>query len=197
MEIKNSGTDYAHYIRKILTLVVLTFIFSIVSGQGSKKEIPPLKERLFYGGSFSLQLGTITNIELSPVIGLWILPRVAVAAGPSYTFYKFGPDRTDIFGGRAYAQYVLFRDLDKFIPLGIHTSLFFHVEDEMLSLESEFWHGTPVITKRFTVNTFLSGVGISQQIGTRSSLNFMVLWALNTTEEGLYSNPEIRIGFVF
>jgi len=47
------------------------------------------------------------------------------------------------------------------------------------------------------INTILAGGGLSQQIGRRAALNFMVLWALNDSGYGLYSNPEIRIGFVF
>jgi hypothetical protein len=183
--------------RKILTFVILTFLFSIISGQESRQEVPPLKERLFYGGNFSLQLGTITSIEVSPVIGLWVLPRLAIALGPSYSFYKYYDVKTDIYGGRSYVQFVALRDLDKFIPLGIHTSFFLHLEDEMLSLESDSWTNAPANTKRFLINTVLSGVGISQQIGTRSAINFMVLWTLNDSGYEIYSNPEIRIGFVF
>lgn len=193
----NTETVYINNMRKILTFVILTFLFSIISGQESRREVPPLRERLFYGGSFSLQFGTITNIEVSPVIGLWVLPRLAVAVGPSYSYYKYYDIKTDIYGGRSYVQFVVLRDLDKFIPLGIHTSFFLHLEDEMLSLESDSWSNAPVNSKRFIINTVLAGVGISQQVGTRSSINFMVLWALNDSGYEIYSNPEIRIGFVF
>ncbi|MBA4321179.1 MAG: hypothetical protein C0408_00025 [Odoribacter sp.] len=197
MERKNFETVCIRYMRKILALVIFVFLFSILSGQKTRQEVPPLKERLFYGGSFSLMLGSVTNIEISPVIGLWILPRVAVAAGTSYTFYKSDNVKTDIFGGRAFVQYVLFRDLDKFIPLGIHTSFFLHTEDEMLSLDSYFWKINPGTQQRFIINTVLSGVGLSQQIGTRASVNFMVLWPLNDSGYSIYSSPEFRIGFIF
>jgi hypothetical protein len=181
----------------IMSILVGFFLTSILSGQRVKEDTPPLKERLFYGGSFSLQLGTITNIEVSPVIGLWVLPRLAVAAGPNYRFYKDWIGRTNIYGGRSYVQFVIFRDLDKFIPLGIHTSIFLHCEDEMLSLESEYWKNITYDPKRFLINTVLGGAGISQQVGKRSSFNIMVLWALNDPGYDIYGNPEIRVGFVF
>lgn len=171
--------------------------FSGKDGNSSESDSPSVKERLFYGGSFSLQLGTVTNIEISPVIGFWILPRVALAAGPSYRYYKFYSSRTSIYGGRTYVQYVVFRDLDKLIPLGIHTSLFLHAEDEMLSLDSEYWRNVTLSPKRFTVNTFLAGAGLSQQISKRGSINFIVLWALNQSDDQVYNNPEIRISFIF
>jgi hypothetical protein len=197
MEKKNAKTVCVSNVRKILALLILSFLFSILSGQESDKDTPALKDRLFYGGNMALQFGTITNIEISPVIGLWVFPKLAVAIGPSYSFYEYNSVKTDIYGGRSYIQYVLFRDLDKYIPLGIHTSLCLHLEDEMLSLDSRYWENTSVSANRFIVNTVLGGVAISQQIGSRSSVNLMILWTLNDPGYQIYSNPEIRIGFVF
>jgi len=197
MEKKNAKTVCVSNVRKVLALLVLSFLFSILSGQESDRDTPALKDRLFYGGNIALQFGTITNIEISPVIGLWIFPKLAVAIGPSYIYYKDMYGATDIYGGRSYIQYVIFRDLDKFIPLGIHTSLCLHLEDEMLSLDSRLKDNTSLSTNRFMVNTVLGGIAISQQIGSRSSVNLMILWTLNDPGYQLYSNPEIRIGFVF
>ena len=186
---------------KVKKLKILFILLAIAGqfayGQRAREEKPPLGERLFYGGSFSLQLGTITDIEFSPIIGFWLLPRLAVAAGPSYQFYKFYDLRTDIFGGRSYLQVVLLRDIDKFIPLGIHTSIFFHLEDEILALKTDFWKGVDPPPERFTINTILGGAGLSQQLGRRSSVNMMVLWALTDSGYEIYSTPEFRISFVF
>ncbi len=195
-------TDYFGYKRKVLILYLLTFIFSAISGQeSSREEAPPLKERLFFGGNFSLQLGTYTNIEVSPVIGFWLRPRIAVAVGPDYNYYKDPYQNTNIYGGRAYAQFVVLRDLNKFLPLGSGTGIFLHLEDEVLSLDSFTWKNITTSPKRFAINTGLAGVGLSQQIGRRAAVNFMVLWAIYESDPDLsskiYSNPEIRIGFVF
>lgn len=180
-----------------ILLIILLFSYTISNAQNTREEAPPLKERMFYGGSFSLQLGTITNIEISPVAGLWVLPRLGIAAGPTYRFYKYISDKTNIYGGRIYAQYVFFRDMDRIVPLGIHTSLFMHVEDEMLSLESKFWQNVSLKPKRFMINTVLAGAGLSQQIGEKASINIVVLWALNDSGYEIYSNPEVRFSFVF
>ena len=194
---KITKTVYAYSVRKILTFITLTFLFTTLSGQESSQDTPALKDRLFYGGNCALQFGTITNIEISPVIGIWVFPKLAIAAGPTYHHYKDYYSKTDIYGGRSYIEFVVFQDLDKFIPLGIHTSLFLHMEDEMLSLEPGSLPNTSDKTKRFLVNTVLAGGGISQQIGTRSAVNLMFLWTLNDSGYQIYSNPEIRIGFVF
>jgi hypothetical protein len=201
MVMKNFILVYVSILKKLLIICQLTFMFSNISGQVSTKEVPPLKDRLFYGGNFSLQLGTVTNIEVSPVIGIWVQPRIAVALGPDYNFYKDPYQKTSIYGGRAYVQFVVFRELNKFIPLGNGTGLFLHLEDEVLSLDSFSWKNIATSPKRFSINTVLAGAGLSQQIGRRAAVNFMVLWAIGESDPDMtskiYSNPEIRIGFVF
>ncbi len=182
----------------LLGLFVLNF--PAAEAQKEEEERPPIKERIFFGGNFSLQIGTYTDIELSPLVGVWIFPRIAVAAGPSYRFYKFLDEKTNIFGLHTYAQFVFLRDLDKILPTGMHTSLFLHIEEEILSLESKFWKPTTYIEsqpRRFYEYATLAGAGISQQIGIRSSVNIIFLWSLTSSEYALYNNPEIRISFIF
>jgi hypothetical protein len=185
---------------KYLLIVIPSFIIisaSPVSGQRVREEPPPIGERLFFGGSFGLQFGTYTDIDVSPVVGLWLLPRVNIAAGPKYRFYKDPFDRTDIWGGRVYTQFMFIRDLDNMIPAGLHLGFFLHAEDELLSLQSSFWKGTAGLTGRFYVNTVLAGAGVSQPMGRRASFNIMFLWAVNESLYGLYNSPEIRVSFIF
>ena len=191
-------SDRVRHFRKSVSLM-LVFIasFSVLCAQAVKKDIPPFKERLFYGGSIGLQFGTITDIQISPVVGLWLLPRLGVAAGPNFRFYKNPFEKTTIYGGRSYLQFLFIQDLNSVVPLGIHIGMFLHTEYEVLSLETSFWKLPPYQSDRFTTGTLLAGGGISQPIGRRSALNFMVLWALNDSGYGLYSNPEIRISVVF
>jgi hypothetical protein len=179
-----------------LLVILLTLTLTWANGQQTRKEVPPFKDRLFYGGSLGLQFGTFTDIEVSPIIGLWVLPRVGIAAGPNFRYYKDPYDHTTIYGGRAYIQYLFLQDINNIIPLGLHLGLFLHGEDEALSLESAFFKA-PNSSGRFILNTFLAGGGVRQPLGQRSSLNFMFLWALNNSEYSIYGNPEIRISVIF
>jgi hypothetical protein len=191
------STIIRSYIRNSILIILILFIsLSVASGQRTKQQAPPLRERLFFGGSLGLQIGTVTNIEVAPVIGLWVLPRVAIAAGPEYMYYQDPYYSTSIFGGKAYTELVLLQDLNSVIPVGIHMGIFLHGEFESLSLESEVWN-TAYSSGRFMLNTALAGGGISQQLGPRSSLNFLVLWVLSGSDYGFYSNPELRISFSF
>ena len=210
MNLKNRISAISNRLGTLLTIFLLIFLsFSAADGQAVKSDqfpydqkstddTPPVKDRLFYGGSFGLMFGTITDIQVSPVIGFWVLPRVAVAAGPTYRYYKDQIDRTALYGGRAYVQFVVIQDLGSLLHVGGHTGIFIHVEDELLSLKTSFWQNPPPYkSDRFYVNSVLAGAGLSQQIGRRSSLNFMLLWPLNETVYEIYTKPEMRISFIF
>jgi hypothetical protein len=192
----NCLADISRKRTAIFSILLVLTSFSMISGQRKREEPPALRERLFYGGNFGLQFGSITDIQISPVVGIWVMPRVAVAAGPNYRFYKDWYNRTNIYGAKGYIELVVIQDMSTFIPIGSGTGLFLHLEDEILSLESSVFKD-PSSTGRFSINTALAGGGISQQIGRRSSVNLMVLWALNDSGYEVYSNPEIRISFIF
>ncbi len=181
-----------------LLFFLLVIYISDLCGQEenrTREEAPPMKERLFFGGSFGLQFGTITDIQFSPVVGLWVLPRVAVAAGPNYRYFKDPYDATSIYGGKAYTEFIFLRT--EYCIRWTAFCLFFTFEDEFLSLDSSFFGTSPSDTGRFLINTILAGGGIRQQMGPRSSLNLTFLWALNDHGYGIYGNPEIRISFMF
>jgi hypothetical protein len=195
--------------RKVLLINLLVLItFSVISGQKTKEDqfpydqndqesTPSFKERLFYGGNLGLLFGSVTDIQISPVVGYWVLPRIAVAVGPDYRYYKDVLSSTSLYGGKAYVKLVVIQDLNSIFPFGSHTGIFLHVEDELLSLKANFWKYPLNPHGRFYVNTVLVGGGISQQIGRRSSLEFMVLWPLNDPGYDIYSKPEIRVSFIF
>ena len=181
----------------VFTLMLLLLSLDTISAQISREAAPPLSQRLFFGGNLGLQFGTITDIQVAPVIGVWLLPRLAVAIGPDYRYYKYQNDRTAIYGGKSYMQFVVIKNINTFLPIGANTGVFLHIEDELLSLKSSFWKNPPVFSERFNINTVLGGGGISQQIGRRSSMDITLLWTLNDPGYSLYSTPEFRISFIF
>ena len=181
----------------VFTLMLLLLSLDTISAQRSREAAPPLSQRLFFGGNLGLQFGTITDIQVAPVIGVWLLPRLAVAIGPDYRYYKYQNDRTAIYGGKSYMQFVVIKNINTFLPIGANTGVFLHIEDELLSLKSSFWKNPPVFSERFNINTVLGGGGISQQIGRRSSMDLTLLWTLNDPGYSLYSTPEFRISFIF
>lgn len=194
----SEGKKYPDFIRINVVLFLILVLYSgPLQAQKVRSETPPFHERIFFGGSLGLQFGTITDIQVSPIVGIWVLPRVAVAAGPTYRFYKDYYTRTDLYGGRGYTQFVVIQNLSNIIPVGSNTGIFLHLEDELLSIESSAWKKPPYSSDRFYVNTVLAGGGLSQQIGKRAAVNIMVLWAVNESMYNIYSKPEIRVAFTF
>lgn len=160
------------------------------------------KQKVFFGGNFSLMLGTETYIDLSPVAGYRITRRLSAGAGPIYQFYSIktfgGRYSFHIYGGRAFASYTVINDLNRLIPLGFSTSIFAYTEDEALNMERKLLDVMlPEGSGRFWLNNMLVGGGIGQPVGKRSSFNIMILWSLNETAASLYQNPLVRFGFSF
>ncbi len=188
--------------KKILALAFCLAMAAAAAGQvpvteNAAQGRPPVKQRLFFGGSFGLQFGTVTNIEVAPLAGIWLLPRIAVGAGPSFQYYKDPFGRTAIYGGRTMLQLTVVQDLNNIIPIGLNMGIFVNGEYELLSLQRAFFMNNPESDGRFLYGSFLAGAGISQPTGKKSSMNLSFLWSVTGNEYGIYDTPEIRVEFYF
>ena len=159
-------------------------------------------DRLFYGGSLGLMVGTYTDIEVSPLVGYYITPRWAAGIGLTYEYYNIkytNPNvrfETHIWGGRLFTNYVIVNDVSDWIPLGIKFRIFAHVEYEALSYEKRFFNDNA--TGRELQSNFLVGGGFRFPMGKRSSMNLTILWNMNSTLNDIYGHgPVIRIGYNF
>ncbi|MFN8210401.1 MAG: hypothetical protein U0T33_05480 [Bacteroidales bacterium] len=191
------NTNIFRTIRNLVCVILFLSTVLGAAGQTIVTEKPPLRERFFFGGNFAFLLGTASDVEILPVAGFWVLPRVAIAAGPGYRFYGYQKTYSSIYSVRGFIQLVPIRDIDRLIPLGFHSSLILQLEDEGLNLSSSYWHNVNKDPQRFWVNTVLAGAGLSQQLGKKASLNFVVLWQLVDPGYSIYGNPVIRIGIFF
>jgi hypothetical protein len=142
--------------RQILIILIILFALNTdLYSQRKKETPPPLRERIFFGGSFGLQFGSYTNIEINPIIGLWVLPKVALAVGPGYQYFSdnYYNLSTSIFSFKTYGEVALIRDLNNVFPVGIHMGIVLHIEDELLNLESEYWQNVTTGPERFWLNS--------------------------------------------
>ncbi|HUS86538.1 MAG TPA: hypothetical protein VMW76_04785 [Bacteroidales bacterium] len=184
--------------RFLLVIIIITTLHANAFPQQlrGRNEAPPLKERLFFGGNFGLQLGSYSYVEVSPLVGLWLLPRFAVAAGPSFKYMSDPAGKTDVWGGKSYARLVVVNDINSFIPIGINMAIFLQTEYEALSFRSDWLTTTPE-HPRTIVQTSFAGFGISQRVGRRGTVDFTILWTMTHSGYDIYTNPEYRIGFTF
>ncbi len=196
VHLNNSGKCSAWMVFILLLASFLLFSESSYA-QREDSDTPSIRERMFYGGGLGLQFGTVTDIEVSPLVGIWLRPRWAVAAGPEYTYYKDPANSTSIYGVTTYIQFVFIKDFNSVIPIGLHYGFYLHAENDLLNLESAYWKDTPYTSQRFFTDIPLAGIGISQPVGRKSSINLTVLWPLSESEYVVYSNPELKLSFIF
>ena len=165
------------------------------------------RDRLFFGGSFGLAIGTYTDIELSPHVGYYITPRWGAGVGMTYEYYNnkyhfldsygyYERFETNIWGGRIFTNYVLVNNVNDWLPFGLNFRIFAHVEYEVLSYEKRFLAYNA--TGRELQNSILVGGGLRFPMGKRSSMNLTILWNLNSNLNDAYgSGPVLRLGFNF
>lgn len=168
----------------ILSYTKVSFAQNENTNRNKKGDI---KSHLFYGGGFGLQFGTVTLIELSPIIGYKITSKFGIGLSPTYKYYRYKnyyTNSTDIvthvYGGGVFARYLIFENV------------FAHAEYETLYLNTKI---PGFQTELLQYNSVLVGGGYRQQMGWNSSMYILVLWNLNDTPDSPYSNPVIRVGF--
>ena len=166
------------------------------------------RDRLFFGGSFGLAIGSYTDIEISPHVGYYITPRWAAGIGMTYEYYNnkyhfldqlsgyYERYETNIWGGRIFTNYVIVNNVNDWLPIGLNFRIFAHVEYEAMSYEKGFFtYGKP---DRQLQNSILVGGGLRFPMGKRSSMNLTLLWNLNSNLNDIYgSGPIIRFGYNF
>ena len=164
------------------------------------EEIRPI-DRLFFGGNFGLMFGTVTNIEISPLAGYYITPRLAAGTGIRFEYFRdkgyFDPYQTTIFGGNLFTRYTIIKNLGEGLKIGLNTGIFGQVEYEALSLEKLYFEPPYTEPGRFILHSILVGGGIIQPVGRRSAFLVTILYNLNETSRSPYTNPVVRVGFTF
>ena len=180
--------------KKVFSLTILFLIFlSSVKSQLpliERQENAPTEkfsDRLYFGGSFGLQFGTQTFVEIAPIVGYRLTNRLYGGLGLKYQYYKYNDNyytySSNVYGGGPFAQFI------------VYEGLFLHAEYEILNLEVPdlyYQHYT-----RQNIESIFLGGGYRQMIGNRSSMDILLLYNINDNAYSPYSNPILRIGFGF
>jgi hypothetical protein len=139
-----------------------------------------IMDRLRVGGSFGLSLGTITNINISPMVGLQF-NKLTVGAGLIYQYYKSSlvgySYQDNIYGGRTFAMYNIFDGFNA------------HVEYEAMT--RKYYDSISNSYKPTNIGAFLVGGTYSQPTGGRliRAVNLTVLYNLNYNNQVNPTNP--------
>ena len=177
----------------LLFVVFICFLSNEVQAQRfiDEEDNPPLKDRLYYGGNFSLQLGNITYIDASPLVGAMITEKYSAGMGATYQYYnnKYYVDgASHVYGARVFNRYNVFRQI------------FLHAEYEALNLELPYTlPNNDIIFTREWVPSLFAGAGYFVPFGDRGGMNFMALYNFSYDNKRTnYNEPYVfRVGFVF
>ncbi len=139
-----------------------------------------IKSKIYTGGNVGLQFGTVTFVNLSPIIGYKITDDLSVAAGPIYYYLQYNRGAYSLpfsaFGARVFARYFVYNDI--------------FLQAEYETLNGKWDYGK----QRFFVPSFFAGVGYRQRLNSNISLNFLVMWNFLQSTYSPYQNPVIRGG---
>jgi hypothetical protein len=185
----------------ILIFIASELLLSINVKAQDESEVT-WRDRLFFGGNLSLAVGTVTLIEISPLVGYRLTPRWSAGFGIKYEYYKSSSQdlgyiringySTSIYGTNVFTNYVFFKN---FLSEGL--SLMAQAEYEALSLEKKYFQDYSS-SGRFVLHSVFMGGGIRQRIGRRSSINILLLYNLTETQNSPYpSNPILKFNFIF
>ena len=171
--------------RKYYTIILfLALSVSVLHAQQNYADTLSFKQRLFFGGNVSLQLGNYTYVELTPLAGLHVTSFLDVGTGATYTYShdSYSGFTNQIYGASVFTQLQLFNPIVA------------HVQGEIINsgvynLAGDF--------NREWFQSLLVGGGLKQQVGKRSYSFLLILWNLNQQYNSPYQNPVIKVGFIF
>ncbi len=178
---------------------LLSFFLSIVTQEviaqrtfyEEEEEKMSLSERLYFGGNFSLQLGRITFVDISPLVGVMITDRYSGGLGITYQYLNFkdiADGESSVYGGRIFNRY------------NILPNIFAHAEYETLNVRffRENQSGGYDFEREWIPGLFLGG-GYFIPFGNRGGMNFTLLYnVLYDNIKSPYNEPYVlRAGFVF
>jgi hypothetical protein len=189
------------YMKKQITkLLLLLFLLPVLAfaqkdtPQRDAPQPPDEGSRIFTGGSFALQFGTYTLVQISPIVGYKLTERFMPGISITYLYSKYNDPSglypsysTNMYGGSVFGRYF------------VTQNLFAHLELEVLNMDvpnatsSYYYTGF----HRQNVSSLFVGGGYREAMGGRSSINIMLLYDVIQDLYSPYSNPIIRIGFGF
>ena len=153
------------------------------SSRVTPKDTRPLADRFWFGGGIGLNFGTVTAIQLEPMVGYYVDKnnKLSVGTGLSYWYYRdnrFVPAL--VYDGLGYRIFTRVRPIDQF---------FAHAEFYHLNAERYFQFED--VTRRIWIPHLLVGGGYVQSLGGNSSIYFQVLFDVLQDPNSIYGDQPV------
>jgi hypothetical protein len=143
-----------------------------------KRDTRPLKDRIWFGGGLGLNFGSVTAIQIEPLVGYKVDQAGKFSVGTGITYWYFSDNRYtpsveyNAYGYRLFTRY-------RFIEQAyLHT--------EFLNLNAERYDDVTDDIRRIWVPHLLVGGGYIQPIGEHSSFMVQVLFEVLQDPNSVY-----------
>jgi hypothetical protein len=189
MLLSKNNPGFIAFIFFLLTLLITQTQETFGQRDIYPDENPPLSERMYFGGNFSLQFGSLTFVDISPLAGVMLTEKFSTGLGATYQYLKFARSSSNVYGGRLFGRYNITRNI------------FAHTEIESLNTAYVVPGATPGQDRmaRDWVQGLFIGGGYFTPFGNRGGANITLLYNLTyDNRRSPYNEPYvIRAGFVF
>ena len=178
--------------KRLITLLLLATVLQQVTGQGTveDKDDRTLGERLWFGGNIGLSFGTITAVQLDPMVGYKVdkAGRFMLGTGGSYWYFsdnRFAPAWT--FTGYGYRLFSRYRFIEQ---------AFAHVEFLHMNVDGARNELFGPVDQRIWVPHMLVGGGYIQRVGDRTGIFIQVLFDVWQDPNSVYwgQGPIFSVG---
>jgi len=166
---------------RIRTILLVGLLIVSGTSYAQKGDFTPDKnsnwqDRIYFGGGFGLGGGTWGgSIRLSPMVGYMLTSKLSAGVGINYEYYwnnSYTPRLEDNrYGGLIFTRLNLFRNI------------FAYADYQFINLKYNYF-----TEERRTIDRLPVGLGLSQPIGQRSSINFIAAYDL-LWDETAYASP--------
>lgn len=143
-------------------------------------------DRVFFGGNFGLQVGSVTYINLAPIVGYKVTDRYRVGGGINYIYTNYFGVSDHLVGMRFFQQF--------FVWKGILT----HAEYEFMNYPTGYTNPSGKEISNIA-NAFNLGAGYQQNFGRRAFTNIIILYnVIHDRNNTIYNTPwslRFTVGF--
>jgi len=199
---------------KPLFLIITTFLINFAFAQNTQndstaqvepsensysqqKQRPAFLDKIFIGGSFGAGFGNYTFINVSPIIGYRVTPKLSAGLRlmyqyTTYDYYDYQDQRTKKYSGNDFG-------IGGFARFTVYGPVYLQAEYEHLNYDGLDYSGN---SSRDSFDSFMAGGGIAQPVGGKAFIFLTAMYNFsydNFNSSNYYRSPYnspwvIRVG---
>lgn len=155
--------------RQLLFVFVIVLLPQGLRAQGERDE-RPFVDRIWFGGNLGLLFGTVTSIQVDPMVGYKVDPAGRLMAGVGISYWHFKDNRFNpawSFTGYGYRVFTRYRFIEQ---------AFIHAEFLQMNVDGSRNELFGPLDQRIWVPHLLVGGGYMQSVGGRAGIFVQVLF---------------------